>query len=136
MIHGLSNGNVIAGGYYADNNCSFSLLEYYDTVGTCDAFLAVFSPQIITGVAGVAAGNTTDVYPNPAHSEVNIKAAGSAGEGYRIIISNMLGQTVYEHTHTGAGAEHISTTHWQPGAYYVKIIWDSGASSARRLIVE
>ncbi len=67
MIYPLSNGNVIAGGYYSDSGGAFPNILYGDYY---NAFLAIFSPQSSDVAETAVPSRNIRIYPNPAYEHV------------------------------------------------------------------
>ncbi len=129
MIHPLSNGNVIAGGYYWGNNGSFTSLDYY---GYIDIFLSVFSP-FTTEVPQIQnTKNEVKIFPNPAKDQVTIKKGKEAS--YSVEIYNSIGSVVYKTNLTDT--INVNVSEWPIGVYYVRVVGESGDRQALKLLVE
>jgi len=129
MVYPLSNGSVLAGGFYSDNNGSFDSLTYY---GGSDAFLAIFSPAT-SGIKQInTINNSVKIYPNPANDEVKVETANKNNS--EIAITDVLGRIIY-----GAklkGEIKIQVTDWKKGIYFVQVISDGGYKEVQKLIVQ
>jgi type IX secretion system substrate protein len=133
MVYPLSNGNVIVGGYYGENNESFASLESYGSFPIVDAFLAVFAPWNQTGVSQVSlVNNIVKIYPNPATEQVTIESQQKGN--YEAIVTDVLGTLIYK-AHFVDKIK-ISVNSWQTGMYYVRITNDQGYRSVQKLIVQ
>ncbi len=117
MICPLSNGEVIAGGYYDDSNGLFSNSLYYG--GFDDGFLAVFAPETQTKVSQLTnTENGINVFPNPAKDELRIMV--TPGVSGKITITNTLGQIVYNGQVAPQNKfTEIETSGWGNGLYVV-----------------
>ncbi len=71
------------------------------------------------GINEVLENISINVYPNPASSEINIKAAGNGGKNYIVIIYNSIGSKVTEQKFSGQTK--ISTTAFSKGIYQVQV---------------
>ena len=137
MVYPLSNGNVIAGGFYDTSGGSFNSLVTYTTYPNSNAFLTVFETHT-TNIAEVhSKNNKAEIYPNPTTEKINIKLSRSISDHYRIVISNIMGKQVYDHilqNHEEYLA--VSINNWQTGMYYVEVMDEDGYRSVQKLIVE
>jgi type IX secretion system substrate protein len=133
MVYPLSNGNVIVGGYYGENNGSFASLESYGSFPIVDAFLAVFAPWNQTGVSQVSlVNNIVKIYPNPATEQVTIESQQKGN--YEAIVTDVLGTLIYKANFVDKIK--ISVNSWQTGMYCVQITNDQGYRGVQKLIVQ
>jgi Secretion system C-terminal sorting domain len=132
MVYPLPNGSVISGGFYSENNGSFSLLTDYGSVLSTDAFLAIFS-QYTTGIRQIPMSNhSINVCPNPATTEVTITS--DPINNYQLIITDVLGRIIYKTNYTGKAV--FSVNNWQAGIYYVQVVSGDGFKIIRKLLIE
>ncbi len=128
MVYPLSNGNVIAGGFYGRSDGVFTSLPFY---GYLDAFLTVLKPYP-TGIQQViATGHDCNIFPNPVFNEENIKVAAQGN--HDIIIYNMLGSLVLKASFTDV--LQISVSNWAKGIYCVQVN-DENHTTIQKLIIE
>ncbi len=129
MIYPLSNGNVIAGGFYSATGGTFPNIFY----GADDAFLSIFAPWNQTVVKQVSTiNNEMRIYPNPAINEVTIEI--SKRGNYDILITDVIGKTVYKTILTDKLK--IPVIDWNKGLYYVQVISENGFKTTKKLLVE
>jgi len=136
MIYSLSNGSVIAGGYYTDNNGAFSTLPYYGTFGSTNAFLAVFAPW----TTDIRAVNETSIsfkiYPNPTRDVASI-SLNDFGESSKIVITNSIGQQVYvKDVLVGQQNIRADLSGMCSGVYCVQLILQNGQREVQKLVIE
>ncbi len=140
MIYPLSNGNVIAGGYYSENNGSFSSLGYYDTAhtGTTDAFLAIFEPRTNVGEPNISLlNNSIEIYPNPSIGNFKVSLVQSFNYEYSVSITDLIGKEIY----SGILPKYynnktIDTRDWHKGVYFVQVIGENGLKTVKKLLLE
>jgi len=136
MVYPLSNGNVIAGGFYDTSGGAFSSIITYDSYPNSNAFLAIFSP-ITMGVAQIINNNTIEVYPNPTNKQINIKIPHQIDENFSVEISNIIGKIVYKNTFKNNEQLLIVPINgWQTGMYFVDVKSDNGFNNVQKLIVQ
>ena len=84
-------------------------------------------PPVVIGLAAPAAAPTgVEVFPNPAHEAVTVRAAG-AGE---LVLLDALGRVVRRQQAAAGAAVRWSLAGLAPGVYVVR-----GPGTARRLLV-
>jgi len=129
MVYPLSNGNVIAGGFYNDPNGSFSGIPWY---GGTDAFLTVFepSPENVTKISAISSG--VKIYPNPANEIITIKTEQTGN--YDLVITDEIGHQIY--TARIIEKIEISVNDWVKGMYYVQVINSDGYKEVQKLVIE
>ena len=136
MVHPLSNGNIIAGGYYDTAGGSFSPIITYDSYPNSNAFLTIFSPWL-TSVSQVPVNIPTEIYPNPASKSVTINVPHQIGGSYSIVISDLMGRKVYKNTYPNGWQDvNIAVNEWDAGLYYVQICGEEGYCRVEKLIVQ
>jgi hypothetical protein len=129
MVYPLSNGNVIAGGYYDAANGVFPGPFY----GGDDAFLVQLGPWNQTGVKQeLVTADELKIYPNPANDEVNIKTERQQTYGIRII--NVVGKTMYQ-TKLSNSIQ-VQVSNWPSGVYYVQATGNDGGKVTKKLLVQ
>jgi type IX secretion system substrate protein len=129
MIYPLSNGNVIAGGFY-DTLGIAAPDTYY---GSDDAFLAVFAPWNQTGVKVLLPiNNEVRIYPNPTIEEVTIEVEQRGN--YTVAIANLIGKTIYQSNLNGT--IQIRVRGWPRGMYFVLVSSEDGFKTTKKLMVE
>jgi Secretion system C-terminal sorting domain len=118
MIYPLSNGNVIAGGFYDTCGGTFSSMVTGSTWPYSSAFLTVFSPRDRTEVPAINLINDKiTIYPNPATSQLTIT---SSDEITTVAITNLIGQAVYAHEYNTEKAQ-VDIAGLPTGVYLVRI---------------
>jgi len=128
MVYPLSNGNVIAGGFYDTAGGSFSNNWY----GGDDAFLTVFSPWT-TGITQLQEGdNEIKLYPNPSNEMVTIESGNT--ESYDLAVTDIVGKLVYKTNFNSKIA--MPVNNWQAGIYFVQVVGADGYRCVQKLIVQ
>ena len=129
MIYPLSNGNVIAGGYYSDSGGAFTNTYY----GMFDVFLAVLAPWNQTGVKEInLVNNAIKIYPNPATEQVTIEVEQKGN--YGITITDVVGRLIYKSSFIGTTK--IAVNEWPRGMYSVQVTGEDGYRSVQKLVVQ
>ena len=132
MVYPLSNGNIIAGGFYEAAGGTFPNIYYGIPGSSSDAFLTIFEPWS-TGIKHVISENDLiEIYPNPTDKQVTIEFLQK--NNYTIIITDVLGQIVYQASFIGK--TNIVVNEWRRGLYYVQVISDNGFKTLKKLLVE
>ena len=93
MIYPLSNGNIIAGGYYDTAGGAFPIISW----GSGDAFIAIFAPWPENVQQINATHDPFRIYPNPANQFVNVENLQK--NNYYLTVSDVFGRTVYTTNH-------------------------------------
>lgn len=127
-----------------DTNKKFPLLHIENTI-TSDPFGgAPTSDKIVwveaTGPAGIESlTSKTDfnLTPNPAHEQVNVKINTLSAAPTKIIITNTVGQMVYENNNVDAKLSNlnISTAAFEKGVYFVSVI-QNNQTFTKKLMVQ
>ena len=129
MVYPLSNGSIIAGGYYQYGNGGFPNIGWG---GFGDAFLTVFAPWT-TGITSLEVNNhKTEIYPNPTNKEVTIETEQNGINN--LLITDLLGRLIY--TTQFANKIQISIIDWPKGIYYVQIMDNNGYKKVEKLIIQ
>ena len=124
MIYPLSNGTIIAGGYYQYGNGSFNASS-----SALNAFITVLLPWT-TGIASLPQINgNLKIYPDPADNLVTVetKVAGN------LVITDVTGRAIYKSTINNT--VQIQLKDWCAGVYYVQVVGDDGYKEVQKLIV-
>jgi len=128
MIYPLSNGNVIAGGYYENGNGSFNI----SWGGGADAFLVEFAPWTTVIKQVSAINNDIKIYPDPANEQVTIEMKQKGT--YAITITDVMGRLIYKAKYVDK--DEIDIKGWQRGLYYVQAISENGFKTTKKFLVE
>ena len=75
--------------------------------------------------------NDMMIYPNPTRGGLNIKAEGIT----RIIISNTLGQVVYD-INANSNEEIVDMSQYEAGVYMIRVMTENGVSTRRITVVK
>ena len=129
MVYPLSNGNVIAGGFYSGGNGAFDSLVFY---GGSNAFLAVFAATTTEVKKINAPNNFVSIYPNPTCRQVTIKE--NQKSNCQIIITNVLGEIIYQTSFIYL--INIAVNEWTKGLYYVQLKDEYGYRCVQKLLVQ
>ena len=103
----------------------------YSTVEGCDSLVHLI--LLVKNNDGVTSPALPDVevYPNPAHTLLNIK-----GEGMRqILIYNADGKLVFTKESDGADLQQVDVSRYASGHYLVKIVFDNRKTVTCKVIV-
>lgn len=131
MIFPLSNGNVVAGGYYNSASGSLSGLPYY---GSTDAFLTVLAPWNQTAVPMITnSTNKIKIYPNPCGEKVFIEKTDQT-QNFRISITDVLGRLLYERVLNDK--LQVTMEGWARGIYCVQTTTVDGYKEVQKLVVQ
>lgn len=76
-----------------------------------------------------------EVYPNPAHSQINISYPGFGNKVY-IMLMNQLGETIRKQVVTGGGGYHTLNVSDVPAGVYMIMVNDNNTSAIKKIIVE
>jgi len=92
---------------------------------------------IVNGVADIAqASGSVRAYPNPASGQIVIEVVLGEPSGYRLYISDLLGQPVAERTVVKQSApQTIDVSGWQSGLYFYRVVSASGFERTGRFVV-
>jgi hypothetical protein len=131
MVYPLSNGNVVAGGFYNATDGSFASLPPYEVTPTQHAFLTVFSPWTVAISENTTSGNI-EIYPNPASECLNIIVLQK--EECSLTITNLAGNKVF--SSTVSQKRQIQTTDWEKGVYLVQLVSENGYREIRKIILQ
>ncbi len=126
MIYPLSNGSVIAGGFYSDSGGTFHIPFY----GESDAFIAVFDPQTTNVKELLPDNGTMNIFPNPAGDLVTVST--DATGSYTISVTDIMGKEVYHNSFTGT--LQIPVSNWTSGLYIAQITGNSLVATRKILI--
>ncbi len=127
IIHPLSNGAVLTGGYYEAHDRSF---ESIDSFGYIDAFLAVFAPWATSVPQISPTENYIKVYPNPATDVVNI----SSVKGFVATeIYSSVGLLMWKAVK--AENAQVKVADWPRGVYYVQMTDENAFRITKKLVV-
>jgi hypothetical protein len=93
-----------------------------------------------TGPSGISSVSTTTDFslaPNPAHNQVNVKINSIGTLQTKIVITNAVGQLVYENNNVDAKLSNlnISTSDLQKGVYFVSVI-QNNQTYTKKLVVQ
>lgn len=127
IIHPLSDGLVLGGGYYMQGNGSFPNIHH----GFSDAFLVKFT-NWPDNVADISLADAISVYPNPARELVNVGAP--VNRHGSVAVSDVLGRVVY--TNAITNQLQITVRDWQAGIYYVRVKGEDGSNAVQKLVVQ
>ncbi|MFI5195467.1 MAG: T9SS type A sorting domain-containing protein [Chitinophagales bacterium] len=136
MVYSLSNGFVMAGGFYSENNGSFSSLMSYGSFPSVDAFLAVFAPWA-TAVNNIEKqkGNVV-MFPNPADELLTIEVTNEQYE-YNLIINDLLGREIFAgKIPLNKKGITINVSGWAKGVYYVQVVSDGGYRITEKILIQ
>jgi len=127
MVYPLSNGNVIAGGYYENGNGSFDT-----SWGGVDAFIVEFGswPEHVINLSKI--NNRVKIYPNPTNEQVTITTEQQ--NNCDLIITDVVGKIIYK-TRLNDLIQ-IQVSGWPPGIYYVQAISESGYKEVQKLVIQ
>jgi hypothetical protein len=117
MVYPLSNGNVIAGGFYDTAGGAFSSVTAYASFPDDNAFLTIFQSYAMGVQQAALTPNPIKMYPNPARSELNLEASEKLTQD--ILITDVLGKTIYTGVFTDKAK--IPVTEWRAGVYCVEV---------------
>lgn len=127
VVHSLSDGRVLAGGFFDASDGVFGR-----NYGGQDVFLAEFAPWNQTAISALNnCGDLINVYPNPASGQVKIEA-NDKGD-YRVRIANVLGRTVF--SGMLKNKIEIDVRNWPKGIYLAQISNDDGGEQITYRIV-
>ena len=88
-------------------------ISFLDNTTSCSYYSTVFTPQLQQN------NHKITLYPNPATSTLNIQSTDAIKE---VIITNLLGQTIYSKPPTAnCKLQTIDVATWPPGIYFVKV---------------
>jgi len=128
MIYPLSNGNIIAGGYYDTTGGVFPLISWSGG-GT---FLTVFGPWPESVQQINAINDTVSIYPNPTNNILTVEA--KERDNYTVNVTDILGRTIY--TTSLMDKIQIPVNDWQAGMYYVQVVSENGFKNVQKLMVK
>src|ERR1039458_3613680 len=129
MVYPLSNGNIIAGGYYDTTGESFSSFSLYGQTGS---FLTIFEPQT-TGIKPlVNLNDEINIYPNPANEYLTIEVEKKGN--FSVLIGDIIGNVIYKEGFNGK--LQIKIKYWPKGIYFIQMISENGYKTVKKLIVE
>jgi hypothetical protein len=91
----------------------------------------------VNGVADIAqASGSVRAYPNPASGQIVIEVVLTEPSGYRLYISDLLGQPVAERTVAKQSApQTIDVSGWQSGLYFYRVVSMGGFEQLGRFVV-
>jgi hypothetical protein len=127
-----------------DGNYKFPLLHIENTTTTDPFGGPPFEDKSIslkaTGPAGlksIAINSDFNLTPNPAHEQVNIKLNNTNISQTKIIITNAVGQLVYENHHVDSQLSNlnISTSDLEKGVYFVSVT-QNNQTFTKKLVVQ
>jgi Secretion system C-terminal sorting domain len=127
MIYPLSNGNIIAGGFYDTSGSSFPPIFY----GGESAFLTVFAPYSTEVKKLSTAVYDVKIYPNPADEQITIEIQNGCNT---LMIADVIGRVIYKTNFFDK--IQISVKEWGKGMYFVQLISEDGSRDVRKLIVQ
>jgi hypothetical protein len=128
LVYPLSDGNVLAGGYYGAGNGVFPNVF---NGGVIDAFLVKYS-NWANEIQPLSISSKVIVFPNPANESVNIKAIDNSL--CRITVYDILGRMMYDNTITKN--IQIPVNEWRAGLYFVQIVSENGYTEVQKLTVQ
>ncbi len=101
-----------------------------------DRFEIVFEELLST--TEIVFGNEFVLFPNPANDQFTIATKGISGDNVTVSITNVLGQTQYNKSHTvdGNGQLSINATALKQGVYIVNLIHSNGGKFTTKLIIK
>jgi hypothetical protein len=127
-----------------DGNNKFPLLHIENTT-TTDPFggsptenNSIYLKAILpVGVKSIANNSDFNLAPNPAQDQVNIKLNNAKISQTKIIITNAVGQLVYENNNVDSQLSNlnISTSDLEKGVYFVSVIQNNQAYT-KKLVVQ
>ena len=129
VLYPLSDGSVMAGGYYSAGDPTGENLPvtFY---GQRDIFLSRLAPWT-TGVTSLGmADRGVQVYPNPARDGVTVRLS----EPGVVRICDITGREVY-FFESDEGGHHVDVSRWSKGLYHVQVQMAGGHRASERLIV-
>lgn len=131
MIYPLSNGNVIAGGFYDASSPIFNNVWK----GSHDAFFVILSPYP-THIISPKPDNKIQIFPNPTHDFINIKKEKLSDE-YSVSVSNNLGNQVYRSKLArGDHFLNIEVRNWVKGNYFVCVSNENGYIYTSQVLIK
>ncbi|GAA4449260.1 hypothetical protein GCM10023092_03090 [Rurimicrobium arvi] len=117
--------------HYAGLRCIDSgAIGFYDfkTAPDCD--------WLPTGIKEEQTGGIYTLLPNPAQDHITMRIGSfSAKTGYRLQVSNLVGQTVHSSS-LNSGETKISIAGWAPGLYFYTVYEDNRLTGTGKLIVQ
>lgn len=132
MVYPLSNGNVIAGGYYEKGDGVFP----NGSSMPAEAFIAVFAPSTV-GITNITFDNSLRIHPNPAQEYVDIQYSKESSTNCEIIICNIFGKKIYHNTLINIdNTFRVVTNGWSAGVYFVYVMGKNGDKEVGKLIIK
>ena len=135
----LSDSSIIVGGLsldYADAvHPEQGWLLHLDTAGCLPDSNSCGLPSGVADVPYVGA-MTVRAYPNPASGQIVFEVVSAAGAGYRLYVSDMLGQPVAAREVAAQGAPlSMDVSGWQSGLYFFRVVTEDGFERSGRFVV-
>ena len=143
--------NVLATiGFLSDGSimCASEALNYDDTIrpvqmgwllhlDTAGCLPDSNSCGIVNSVADLTqASGSVRAYPNPASGQIVLEVVLAEPSGYRLYISDLLGQPVAERTVAQQGTQQtIDVSGWQSGLYFYRVVSAGGFERSGRFVV-
>lgn len=107
----------------ANDTATITVILYSGTLGIKNANLDAASSKI-------------NAYPNPASSFVSLKYDVAASKQAAVVITNELGQTVYEKSNLiGLGSIRLETADFTPGIYFYSLFEGSARVATKKLVI-
>lgn len=85
--------------------------------------------QTLTGISNTEPNSQFNIYPNPTNDILNIEAKGFSNNDFKIIMSNTLGQTLFEKEFKAVGnsfTTQIDLKEFSSGIYLLNILSEKG----------
>jgi len=128
MVHPLSDGSVLTGGYYGAGDGVF---PGGFQGGFLDAYFAKFAPWP-DEIEAITTGNSVSVFPNPANGKINIVSPSVAQ--VTALVTDLVGNTVYRLAFSER--LQIQTDDWAAGTYLVQVIDENGYREVKRIVIQ
>ena len=109
------------------NSASFTFFYSFGHAGL-DSALSALGSHIPTAVSYVNQQTNVKVYPNPAHSMINVSGLNA---GDQVSLVDMMGQTLYVPVTTGIGTAQLSSAALNPGSYLLIVTDKNGQVVSR-----
>ncbi|BDX36698.1 hypothetical protein CYCD_00530 [Tenuifilaceae bacterium CYCD] len=130
------SGQVVANfrsGYFSFKIWAQGFQDYYGSFEVNNAATSVNVTLSVSTSIDVNSISKVNAYPNPFSNRINL---GNTPSVTRVVISNLIGQQVYEKNYQNTSRIIIETPSLFPGIYFVKIVDAKGNSRVIKMIKE